>query len=270
MIKMGLINWCDEKITELKRNNIVFSGGRPQVPAEMRYEGIPKCLETYQYRNSIPPDKAKESLICFYSMEDRLWPRLQKINEDCSIYSRYAGIVGMDMSPSVNMLKPRQLQSILINCIYDCLVAIRGIKVAVNARIGDFSTINVIDSYPKEKTLVFGNLGCKRRFSSYSYCQFCKWIDVAKPKNICLYGTFSKRDKKRLQKIKQTLRIDIYHGHNYCDQDEKKSVFITANNEYTRNTPRDGFVLDFILSHDIRKINYDFSSKEYGGQAHGS
>ncbi len=251
---MGLINWCDSKITELKSKGIAFLHGRPRVPLNMRYSDIPKYIETYEFRNEIPITKRKKSLICFFSMEDRLWNRLNTIEEDCLIYRQYGGIVGMDLSPSVNMLRPRQLHSILLNSIYDSLVAIRGIKVAINARIGDFGTNEVIDDFPKRETLVFGNLGCKGKFASYSFLQFQRWLEKEKPKNICLYGTFSKKDERRLSKLNKKIVIHLYHCRNYRKKN-KKSVFVIGSNKYTRRTPREGIVLKVILDHDIKKIN---------------
>lgn len=251
---MGLINWCDTKITELKAKRINFLHGRPQVPLSMRYSDLPKHIETYEFRNEIPVTERKKSLICFYSMENRLWNRLNTIEEDCLIYREYGGIVGMDFSPSVNMLRPRQLHSILLNSIYDSLIAVRGIKVAINARIGDFGTNGIIDDFPKEGTLVFGNLGCKGMFALYSFLQFKRWLETEKPKNICIYGTFSKKDKRKLGELKRRIVINLYHCRNYR-RTNKKSVFVISGNKYTRKTPREGIVLNVILDHDIKKIN---------------
>lgn len=105
---MNLIKWCDEKITILKENDIKFLNGRPCLPEKMIYDNVPKYIETYQFRNEISLKDRSKTLICFYSDDKRLWRRLITFDEDCKIFSKYAGIVGMDLSPSVNMLKPRQ------------------------------------------------------------------------------------------------------------------------------------------------------------------
>ncbi len=252
---MGMINWCDSKITQLKRNNITFINGIPQVSSNMRYEKIPKYIETYQYRNEIPKSITKESIICFYSNDNVLSNRLKTIEQDSKIFKQYGGIVGMDISPSINMLKPRQMHSILINSIYDFLMAIRGIKVAINARVGDLSTIHLIDNYPKNKCLVFGNLGCKRKFRAYSRFLFEKWIEKEKPKNICVYGTLTKKDLDYMQKLNRYLVINLYQGHNNSKDKNKKSAFIISGNKYTSNNPREGHVLALILSKKIKKFN---------------
>lgn len=250
---MNLIKRCDEKITFLKKNKIKFFNGRPCISEDMIYENVPTYIETYQFRNEIPLKDRNKSLICFYSDDKRLWRRLMTIDEDCKIFAKYAGIVGMDLSPSVNMLRPRQLQSILINSIYNCLVSINGIKIAINARIGDLSTNNIINDFCKNKTLVFGNLGCKGKFLTYSYFQFIVRIKIEKPKNICIYGTLSKKDIHKLEKLGLNISINLFWGHNYRKIGDKKSVFTISGSKYTINIPSTGHVLNNILSQGIRK-----------------
>lgn len=250
---MNLIKWCDEKITILKENDIKFLNGRPCLPEKMIYDNVPKYIETYQFRNEIPLKDRSKTLICFYSDDKRLWRRLITFDEDCKIFSKYAGIVGMDLSPSVNMLKPRQLQSILINSIYNCLIAIRGIKVAISARLGDLSTNVIIDEYSKNKTLIFGNLGCKGNFLNYSYIQFSERIKNENPNNVCIYGSLSAKDIKNLEKFGFDITINLFLGHNYRNVNNKKSVFTISGSKYTTNIPSTGHVLNYILSQGIRK-----------------
>ena len=266
---MGLINWCDEKITELKDKGIKFKDGIPIVPIEMRYDGIPKMIETYQFRNEIPLNDRKESLISFYSFEDRLWNRLLTIDEDCIEFHKFGGITGMDISPSVNMLRPRQMHSILINNIYDCLVAVRGVKVAINARIGDLKTNTLMSIYPKGVTIVFGNVGCKGIFAEYSIVQFNDWIDTTLPSNICIYGTFGEKDRARMYKLKKDLVLHLYRGHNFGNVENKKSVLIIRSNEYTKNNPCPGYVYEYILDHGRAKINTFDELSSKGGGCHG-
>lgn len=267
---MGIINWCDRKITELKHAKVRFVNGRPQIPEGMIYVDIPERIETFQFRKEIPIEMRKNSLIAFYSNDERIWNRLNKVETESLEFLNYGGIVGMDLSPSVNMLRPRQMHSILMNQIYNCLMAIRGVKVAINARIGDLKTNSLIKDYPQSKTLVFGNLGCKGVFAEYSMFQFRKWIDLLTPKNICFYGTFGKNDLCRMKKLNKDLTIYLFHGHNFSSKQNKKSVFIISGNEHTKNNPRSGVVYDYIVSHGIPKIkSFDESSSE-GGEYHGS
>jgi len=251
---MGLINYCDEKITILKENNIEFVNGIPQIPKNMYYDDIPEYIETYQFRNEIPIDKQKKSLICFYSDDKRLWNRLNTIEKDCEIFKNYGGIVGMDLSISVFMLKIRQRFFMKLNAIYNCLVALHGIKIAINARIGDLSTLDVIKNYPSDKLVVFGNIGCKKKIPAYSYYVIEKWIKFVKLKTICVYGTITDKDLWYYKKMRIDLTIHCYFNHNNRNK-HKKNVFIIRGNEYTRNKSVVGNVCDYILYQSDEKIN---------------
>lgn len=270
---MGIIEWCDRNLTKLKENNIKIINGIPTIPNKMIYEGVPEYIETYQYRSEIPVNKRKKSLLAFYSFEDRLWSRLNRIDEDSqTIKEEYGGIVGMDISPSVLMLRPRQYHSMLINAIYNCLMALNGVKVAINARVGDLGTMRFINMVPKNKTLVFSNLGCRGKFMDYSLYQFKYWIENNKPKIVCLYGALSSKCINKLKKLHIRISIFLYHEHNYSTN-KKKSVFIIRGNEYTTNNPRNGLICELILTHGIKKINpFDDDSLEGGdglwGQNH--
>ncbi len=266
---MGIINWCDEKITELKEHNIQFINGRPKIPVDKIYNGVPDLIETYQFRNEIPKEKRKKSLICFYSFENRILPRLETVDSDVEIFKEYAGIVGMDISPSINMLRPRQLHSILINQIYNCLIAIRGVMVAINSRIGDLKTNSIIEEYPKNQTLIFGNLGCKGLFKEYSLLQFKDWIIRNKPQNICIYGSFGKRDIRLFERLKMNFTLNLYQGHNYGKVINKKSVLTICGSKYTKTNPDQGFVYEFILTHGIKKSKPFDESSLKGGESHG-
>jgi hypothetical protein len=235
---MGIINWCDINITKLKKSNkIDFIKGIPHIPKDMYYDNIPKRIETYTFRNEIPIEERSESLISFYSMDNFLFPRLNSIDREIKIFKEYAGIVGMDISICVTMLKPRQLHSILINTIYNCLIALKGIKIAINARIGDMTTYYLINQYPKDKTLVIGSLGCKGIFKEYGMIQLEQWLKL-EPKNICIYGTICKSDMKRYSKFKRKLTIYLYHEHNKGKNKFNRQVFIIRSDEYTLNFPR--------------------------------
>ena len=229
---INLLLWCDKMITYLKQNNIEFINGIPIIPKDMIYNDIPKHIETYQFRNEIPIEDRKQSLICFYLGDDRLFSRLETIEKDITEFKKYAGIVGFDLSPSINMLKPRQYHSILINSIYNCICALNGIKVAINARIGDIGTTSLIDLYPRGSTLVFSNLGCKGKFVYHSYLVFEIWVKKIKSNKVLIYGNLNKKDINFLSQLNINLTIISFPNHNYKNKN-KKSVFKFRKYEYT-------------------------------------
>ena len=118
MMKYNILRWCDDKISFLKKHDIKFKNGIPQIPESYIYKGRPKALSTFAFKKDIPEEAKKDSLLVFYMFEDKLWVRLSNIDTDIHVMKEYAGIAGFDLSPSITMLRPRQVFSIMINSIY--------------------------------------------------------------------------------------------------------------------------------------------------------
>ncbi len=160
MKKFNLLLWCDEKITYLKEQGIVFKKGIPQLPEEFIFKGRPSAVSTFAYRGDIPKRAKATSLLTYYMYEDKLWPRLRKIDEDIKELQKYGGVAGFDLSPCVGMLRPRQRFSILVNAIHSCYLGTKGIKILPNYRAGDFGTICAADFFSDNCSFIVGNHGC--------------------------------------------------------------------------------------------------------------
>lgn len=199
MIQLNILKWCDDKISYLKEKNIRFINGIPQLPVEYLYTDIPKAVSTFSYRNDIPPEVRKEAILTFYMFEDKLWPRLKKIDEDIVVLKEYGGIAGFDLSPSIKMLRPRQRLSILINAIYSCYCGTHGIRVLPNFRPGDMGTICAADFFPDNSYFIIGNHGCNRNgFKRYGQYMLQITLDKKKPDVLFVYGAITAREAREL------------------------------------------------------------------------
>ena len=190
-----LIIWLDEKITFLKQNGIEFVNGIPVIPREMLYAGIPNMIETYSHRLAIPSNLKSSSLISFFENDDNLINRIFKIDDEIEELRKYGGICGFDLSPCVTMLRPRQRISILVSAVYNCYVAVHGIKVLPNCRVGDFATMNVIDTIPPYTNIITGELGCHRNaLKMYGIHQLRLISKRIYPNILFVFGNLSKND----------------------------------------------------------------------------
>lgn len=204
MLRFNILKWADEKISSLKEKDIIFINNVPQLPSEFIYEGIPCAITTFAYRNDISLDDRNEALLSFFMYEDRLWPRLNKIDEDIEILRNYGGATGFDLSPSIGMLRPRQRLSILINAIHSCYLGINGIKILPNYRAGDFGTICTADYFPDDCSFIVGNLGCsKNGFKNYGEYQLDIVLTKKNPSILYIYGSISNKEACRLIKKNQ-------------------------------------------------------------------
>lgn len=201
MYKFNLIKWCDDKISYLKKNNIVFKNGIPQLPSEFIYGTVPLYVSTFIYRNDIQPEHKKDSLLGFYMFENNLWPRLTKMDSDILIAKEYGGIIGFDLSPCIGMLRPRQRLSILVNAIFSCCYGLAGVKVLPNYRPGDISTVCAADYFPDNCSFMIGNLGCNRNgFKDYGLYLLKMALRKKNTNLVFVYGSISKADAYDLNK----------------------------------------------------------------------
>ena len=171
------------------------------MPDEFIYKEIPCALSTFTYRKDIPDNIKKKALLAFYEYENRLWPRLPKIDNDIEIAKQYGGIVGFDLSPCVGMLRPRQKHSIMINAIHSCYCGLQGIKILPNYRAGSLGTICLADYFPDDCSFMVGNLGCAQNgFKEYGDYQLDIVLLKKEPKTLFIYGSIFKREAERLIK----------------------------------------------------------------------
>ena len=195
---MNLLQWCDNNISFLKENGIKFVNGFPLLPTKSIYSGHPLRMSTFAHRNDIPHSDRKNTLICFYSQDRDLFPRLEKIDSELPILQNYAGICGFDLSPCVGMLRIRQKFHLLISAIYNCRCALYGIKVLPNSRMGDLGTINQVTSLiPHGSNIVSGELGCRgKAFKAFGLYQLKESIRIIEPNSVFIYGSFCVKDAK--------------------------------------------------------------------------
>ncbi len=193
MLQFNLLTWCDEHISYLKDSGIPFKKGIPQLPEKYLYKENPSAVSTYTYRNDIPIESRQTALLTYYMYEDKLWPRLNKINADIEELKKYGGVSGFDLSPCVGMLRIRQRLSILVNAIHACYIGTKGIKVLPNYRAGDFGTICAADYFPDDCPFIIGNLGCSNNgFKRYGEYQLEIVLSKKNPPVLFVYGSISK------------------------------------------------------------------------------
>ena len=190
-----LLLWCDSIISYLKKHGVKFGNGYAVLPDYAYYTGIPFTIESHQFRNKIPESVRHRSLICYFSSDDRLIQRLFKIDDEIPELLNYGGICGFDLSASITMLRPRQRLCLLVNSLFNCYVAIHGVKVLPNCRTGDLANMSIISNIPPNTNIISGELGCKRNgFGTYGLYQLCITRKIVSPPIMFIYGSLSNRD----------------------------------------------------------------------------
>lgn len=232
---LKLLNWCDRMITLLKKQGISFVDGMPVLPLSSIYSDIPMTIETYAHRNDIPDEIKSRSIIAYFDNDKNLLNRLFNIEREIVVLKQYGGICGFDLSPCITMLRPRQKLSILISALFNCYVAINGIKILINARTGDLATMSVIGSIPRGSNFISGELGChKHMYKAYGKYQLKLTVEMVCPQILFVYGNLSKKDISYVCGNRKLVVI-IYPGRRKKMMDNKKTVVLICDSgEYRK------------------------------------
>ena len=191
----NILLWCDNIVTKLKKNHIDFRNGFAILPEEAIYREDIEMITPFVNRSDIPENLKSTSLICYFMHDERLFPRLRKIDQDIAVLKEFGGICGFDLSPSIGMLKPRQRFSLFINSLYNCYCAVNGIKVLPNSRSGEIGLVDQSKNYYKDAPCVTGMLGCRNNgFKKYGLFQLKYFIRQVHPSVLYVYGALSKKE----------------------------------------------------------------------------
>ena len=209
-MKFNILEWCDDMITHLKESDIDFENGVAVLKKEFIYQDEVSMVSTYKYRNDIPNELKKTSLLTYFMPDDNLFNRIKKLEEEIPIMREYGGICGFDLSPSVGMLRPRQRFSILINSIFNASCAIQGVKILPNSRVGDLGTMSMSKSFPDGVNFITGKHGCNSYgFKEYGLYQLCVQIHEKQPHILYVYGKVSLKEARHIFKYSRDSEFSI-------------------------------------------------------------
>lgn len=178
----------------LRERGVSFtSSGFPIFKKEWLIENKPKAIMPFDRRNEIVSNE-KETSICFFEDDMRLYPRFDKVFEEISILKKYHSVCMMDVSISPLMDIRLQNMNLLLNMLYICVLAVNDIKIIPFFRSGDISTVHILkESFKDSPYWVMGALGTQRNKNSNFYDRLfrCKCLEL-NPKCLLIYGTPSK------------------------------------------------------------------------------
>lgn len=174
----------------LKERNVkFFDDGFPKFKTEWFVSDLPSIIAPFNKRQYYL-QKKKEISICYFSKDEHLYPRLEKVFKEIDLLSDYHSVCMMDISMSPLMLDEVQRINLLLNLLFTCVIAVNGIKIIPSFRTGNFETVKLLArSIGKSKYWVMGSIGTQQ-FTNNPYYEFlfrtkCMFI---MPKTIMSYG----------------------------------------------------------------------------------
>lgn len=144
-----------------KKEGVSFSeNGFPIFTKEMLLQDPPQDIVTYKQMNSVS-NKSKVA-VCFFQEDERLYSRITSLEHDIPKFRKFIGVCGLDLSPNIYWPAEQQIFNILLNQLYTATLAVNGIKIIPNWRIGNLNTLRALNSYPKNSQFAVGTLGSVR------------------------------------------------------------------------------------------------------------
>lgn len=205
----NVFDLANELNVRLRKSGIQFNScGYPVFPQEMILSDPPEEIIPYYCRNQAQSPKEKTA-ICFYTYDDRIYPRLFKPDEDISVYREYKGVCGLDLSPMIEWDINRQKFNILLSQMATINLGLSGIKIIPNFRIGSLETINALNSYPRNSMFAVGALGCAKgnRLVEYNKAYLSIKLTYTLYPNLLIYGSLRKEYKQILDDFNVNYKV---------------------------------------------------------------
>lgn len=192
----------------LKKRGIKFTAeGYPIFREEFLLRETPDEIIPFEHRNSCKDQK--RTVLCFFSGDKLLYRRLANLEKDLEIYSQYMGVCGFDLSPRVGWDIEHQRFNICLSQMVTVYLALNGIKIIPNFRIGDFNeTFSAFLSYPENCPFAVGTLGCSYRKKIDIDIRYLKAKTLfARPSNLLFYGTLKQEYRNILEEMRLPYKV---------------------------------------------------------------
>lgn len=206
----------------LHKHNFPFNKhGFPIFSREMFLQEWPEQIIPYKNRKHWVVGDYKKTLLCFYTPDRNIYPRLEKTAEEIDEYKKYMGCVFCDLTVTWDLPPKMQEYLILINHLHAAFFATKGIKLAANLRIGSEHSSKCLAGIPANVMCASGFLGCDVLKSEYDFSFLRKVMQVL-PSKLIIYGKEDKIASKQLGSNGINYR---YYG-DYNMQRNKKAIML--------------------------------------------
>ncbi len=197
-MRVNLIQIADDFYCRLSKSGVCFSAdGFPLFSKEMLLEDVPDKFVSYKQIASVE-NKSKVA-VCFFQKDEFLYPRFRSMDRDIRKFQEFMGVCGFDLSPNIYWPEEQQMFNILLGQLYTAYLAINGIKIIPNWRIGTLRTLKVLKSYPQDSQFAVGTLGSVRNDKFFGVFYMKAKILISHPSRLLVYGKLLPEYSKELE-----------------------------------------------------------------------
>ena len=185
--KTNLFTLYAELYNELRKHKIGFSkSGFPYFRKSFFVTKSPS--EILPFRNRLKCKNKKTTALSTFCDDLFIYPRLKNLKADLPIYKEYYAVVVFDLSPRAEWKTEQQRFNICLNQMAAIYLALNGVKLIGNFRIGNHTTYDALHSYPNNTPFCVGTLGCTKEKDRSDIYLFEQKILINAPKECWLYG----------------------------------------------------------------------------------
>ncbi|OZG57315.1 hypothetical protein BTIS_1409 [Bifidobacterium tissieri] len=171
----------------LEQQGVNFdSQGFPHLRREWYLKEWPDVIVTYKERKSTLVKNPSNTVLCFYCADGLIYPRLEHALDEIDNYRPFMGIIGSDVTVTEDMDIEWQRTTILLNQLFNAILAVNGIRIAQNLRIGLPSTLACLLNIPANVMCASSTLGCSP--TQQGDISYSVKLHTLRPSAVMLYG----------------------------------------------------------------------------------
>jgi len=203
---MNLFLLYDHLYNYLVLRGIKFNEyGFPIFRKEMFTNEIPE--EILPFKNRSECKNKKKTALCTFQIDHEVYPKLFSLEKNLEEWKQYLACIVFDLSPRIEWKTSVQKFNICLNQMASIYLALNGVKLIANLRVGGEDTFCALESYPSGINYAVGTLGCTKYSSEEDLIYFqCKLV-LSAPKYLLIYGTLDKDTKDLLEGLGIKYRV---------------------------------------------------------------
>ncbi len=185
--------------------------GYPIFRENMFLDEYPNQVVPYSFRNDISIDDKNKTVLCHFTADKYIYPRLDKLLKEVDLYREFMGVISTDITVTADMDTEWQKMTVLLNQLYMAVLAINNIKVIANTRIGNSDMLYCFNGIPKNVLCASSFLGCSSNNTIYDNT-YMKKIMYILPSKLIIYGKCDMQTKEALNTLGVNYRVyDDFH-----------------------------------------------------------
>ncbi|PJM73709.1 hypothetical protein CS006_00485 [Bifidobacterium primatium] len=205
-----ILRLIDQYHRYLAARGIAFANnGAPIMKRAWYLTEFPERIIPYRDRKNrkLVADPA-HTVLCFYCADTLIFRRMQHPLADLDEYRRFMGVIGANLTVTEDMDIEWQRAILLLNRLFDAVLAVNGIKLVQNLRVGSPTTLDTLTTVPEGVLAASGTLGCPA--TKPGDLSYTLKLNTAKPGGVMIYG-------KKDPLMEQQLDALGIHHHRYDD-----------------------------------------------------